>query len=59
MYVLYGNHDENKLHVYFKQNISATVFFSCLQYHITNVHYFSVTYKFEMKFSKDDLKRIQ
>ena len=42
------NHDYNKLHIYFKQNISVTLF-CCFHHHITNVHYFTATYKFQMK----------
>ena len=40
------------LHIYFEQNISATAFFCYFCHHIKNVHYFTTTYKFTMKFNK-------
>ena len=48
---MYGNHSDNKLHIYFEQNILATTSFCCFHQHITNVHYFTATYKFTVKFS--------
>ena len=40
IYYTYGNHGDNKLHIY--QNISATAFFCCFHHIITYVHYFTL-----------------